>query len=99
VGGQEDRVFRVDALGLRHFVEALQAVHLAMPERVFGLVVGFGKNQRAVVLSQDRRAEQFVAVGDAFGRFRYDVVLDDFEQAVDQRDVGHHAVPSGRWIS
>ena len=92
-------VLGVGALGLRHFVEALQAMHLAVPERVFDLVVGFGEHQRAVVLAQDRRAEQLVAMGNAVRGLRHDVVLDHVEQAVDQRNVGHGQLASGRWIS
>ena len=78
-------VLRVDALGFRHFVEALQAMHLAVPERVFGLVVGFGDDQRAVRLAQDRRAEQLVALGHAGRGLRHDVVFDHIEQPVDER--------------
>ena len=54
-----------------HFVEALQAMDLAMPERVLRLVVGLGEDERAVALSQDGGAEELVAAPDAsLGRGR-----------------------------
>src|SRR5690606_41471879 len=46
VGGEKDAVLRVRTVGLREFVEALQRMHLAVPERVFQFIVRLGNDDR-----------------------------------------------------
>ncbi len=48
---QEDQLARVRRLG--HLVEALERVHLAMPQRILVSLCGFGQYQRQIGLAQD----------------------------------------------
>lgn len=84
MGGDEDAILRIDTFGLRHLVEAFQAMHLAVPERVLDLVVGLGDDQRSGRPCANRGAEQLVALGDALRGHRNDVVFDHVEETVDQ---------------
>jgi hypothetical protein len=72
-------------------------VHLAVPERVFGLVVGLRDHQRQIALAQQRRAEQLVAALHAARGLGDDVLFDDVEQAIDQGR--RHRTTSGSLIS
>lgn len=82
MGRQEDEVARVRLI--RHFVEALERMHLAVPQRVLSLVVGFGQHQRQVLLAQDRRSENLVAGRDAPLRERQYLPLDHRQQPLGQ---------------
>src|SRR5690606_32077095 len=64
-----------------------------MPERVLGFAVGFGDHQREIGLSEDRGAEDLVALGDALAGQRGKVVLDYVKQALEQgQGLGHGAM-------
>ncbi|MNL44047.1 hypothetical protein D3C87_1665910 [compost metagenome] len=60
--------------------DPLDGVHLAMPKRIFDLVIGFCDHGGKVGLPQDRGTEELVAAGHAIGRDRGDLLLDDIEQ-------------------
>ncbi|MNT70750.1 hypothetical protein D3C72_2091670 [compost metagenome] len=60
--------------------EPLDGVHLAMPERIFDLVIGFRDHGGQVGLPQDRGTEELVAAGHATGGDRRDLLLDNIEQ-------------------
>jgi len=77
VGGKEDAVHGRGTLVRGQFIEALDGVHLAVPERVLGFVVGLGDHEGQVGLAQDRRPEQFVAARNALTGLGCDVELDD----------------------
>ncbi|MBA8850991.1 hypothetical protein FHW20_001926 [Ochrobactrum intermedium] len=48
MGRKKHHVFSIGTSILRHFIEALQCVHFAVSERIFGLVIGFSKNKRQI---------------------------------------------------
>ncbi len=63
------------------FEELFEGVHLAVPQRVGGLVIGAGEHQREVGFAQDRRPEHLVARGHAGLGQGQNVEVDDIEQA------------------
>ena len=80
--GDEDTVLGVGmALQLP---ELLDGVDFAVPERRKRLHIGFGEDERQIVLPQHRRAEDLAADGDALAGQRGDIVLDDVHQTVKQ---------------
>ena len=64
--------------------ELLDGVDFAVPERGKRLHIGFGEDERQIVLPQHRRAEDLAADGDALAGQRGDVVFDDVHQTVKQ---------------
>lgn len=76
---QENQVLGIWPLAL--FIEAFQRMHLAMPERVFELVVRVRQHQRQVGLAQDGRAKHLVAGGNSTGSQGKNVVFDHVEKS------------------
>jgi hypothetical protein len=76
---EENQILGIWPLAL--FVEALQRMHLAMPERIFEFVVGLGQHQRKIRLAQDSSAKHLVAGGHATGGQGQDVVFDHVEKS------------------
>src|SRR5689334_9825215 len=94
MAGEKQAVLRIGAAGTGQFVEALDGVNLAVPERVLGLVVRFSDHDGEIGLAQGRGAKQLVTRSNADTRSWRDVVLDDIEQAIDELN-GFHAAPQG----
>ncbi len=84
MSGKKDHVFRIGAPTLRHFIEALQCVHFTVPERIFGLVVGFSKNKRQIRLAQQGRTEHLVAFRHTLLSQRNDILLDNIDKLFKQ---------------
>ena len=84
MGCKENAVLRLRALTCGQFIELLQGMNFAMPERIFHLIIGIGDHQRQIIFSQDRGPEQLVAQRHTSTRQRYNILLDNIEQAPDQ---------------
>ena len=84
MGGKEYTVLRIGHSVARPLVELFEGMHLAVPERVFRLVIGFGDDQRQVLFQENGGPKQLVAVPDTFAGQWHDVVFDCLEQAGDQ---------------
>src|SRR5690606_40364910 len=54
MSGKKHHVFRIGTSILRHFIEALQCVHFAVPERILGLVIGFSRSEEHTSELQSR---------------------------------------------
>jgi hypothetical protein len=90
VGGEKEAILRVGATFSGQLEEAADGVHFAVPERVFGLVVGLADDEGEVGLPQDRSAKDLVPLrADAFAAERGEIVLDDVEQAVEELNCIH----------
>ncbi|MNE93270.1 hypothetical protein D3C80_1911010 [compost metagenome] len=85
--GKKNQIARVGFF--RHLVEALERVDLPVPERVFGLVIGLGENERKVRFAQDRCAEHLVAGGDTLFGQGQGVPLDHVQQPFGQFGLCH----------
>ena len=81
----------------RPLVELLERVHLAVPERILGLVVGLGDDERQVAFQEDRRAEKLVALsqrrGGSAGTMSLSMTSSRRETSVGR--VGHASIRKG----
>ena len=87
MGGKEDAIGRGGQAGAIALVKPLDGVHLAVPERVFDLVIGFGDDHGQIGLAQDGGAENLVATRHLTTGHGGDVALDHIEKARGKREI------------
>jgi hypothetical protein len=80
VGGHEDALAGGGHGRPGPLVQALDGVHLSVPERILHLVVGLRDHQGQVRLPQDRRAEHLVAPLHLAARLGRHIALDHIQQ-------------------
>ena len=88
MGRKENQLRRRRALIGGNFIKPLKAMDFTVPQRVFGFIVGLGNHQLQIILAQDRRAKQLVAVRNARTGFGQNVTFEYAKQAFEDFLIG-----------
>jgi hypothetical protein len=84
MSGQKNNLLWIRALGFWHFVKQFYGMHLPMPQRVFGFIVGSDDNGGKIALSDHGSTEYFVSFFNFLPGQGYDISFHHRQKPIDE---------------